>query len=803
MALAERTALIDRVIDGRYRVVRHLADGGMGSVYVAVDLRLERDVALKVMRDDLSRDPAFVERFRKEARSAARLGHPNVVSVHDQGEDDGVVFLAMELVEGVTLRSWLRQVGALTPREALGTMELALAALAAAHRAGIVHRDVKPENVLISTDGDVKVADFGLARAVSTTTATALTGTLMGTVAYLAPEQVERGVADARSDVYAAGLMLHEMLTGRPAVQGDSPFHVAFQHVHGQLPKPSDQVPELPAALDDLVGAAAQRDPDARPVDAAKFLEMLRSCRDGLTEAQLDVRPTLPAAQSGDQVTRVAGRDTAVRSAQTSVTDGSEGAGATEAPPDASEGSARSGIHDTGILARATQILKLPRPHRTADTTTGVSAAAGTGLTAGAAGADAGATATLPATGGAGAKSVSGATRRWHSGAPVDKRGGTGTTGAGTSDSGSQGAKGSATGTGGPESAKTPRRPGDAHSGPAGESRAAADPGAAGGSGATARSGATAAPRSTPDSSEATPARRRKGRARKAVLVLAFAALLGGGAGFYFGAGPGSERPVPTLAGAQQYAALAELENVDLRAKIVEAYSETVPAGEVIGSEPAGGEQAWRYSTVTLTMSLGPERYAVPDVTGKTTQEATDLLTAAHLSVSGTRQAYHDTIPEGRIYQTTPKIGTSLPPGTDVMLAVSRGPEPIDLTDWSGKPLADARATLEEKGLQIDVTGEEFSSTIAKGRVISQTPSPGVVHRGDTVTFVVSKGPDLVTVPAVRGKSAAEAKADLQAAGFTVRTERIAGGLFGTAHSTDPAGGQQAPRGSTITLRVV
>src|SRR5436190_391560 len=261
--------VVGRVLDGRYRILSHLADGGMATVYLALDERLDREVAIKVMHDNLARDTTFVSRFRREARSAARLGHPNVVAVFDQGEDDSgndaLIFLVMEYVPGRTLRDVLSAEGPLTPRAALDLFDPILQAIAAAHDAGLIHRDVKPENVILREDGVVKVADFGLARAVTSATTTNASGTLLGTVAYLSPEQVERGIADARSDVYAAGLVLYEMLTGRKAFDGDSPIHVAYQHVHGSIPAPSSRVSSVPAELDALVALATSRDPDQRP----------------------------------------------------------------------------------------------------------------------------------------------------------------------------------------------------------------------------------------------------------------------------------------------------------------------------------------------------------------------------------------------------------------------------------------------------------------------------------------------------------------------------------------------------------
>ncbi|CAA9314322.1 MAG: Probable serine/threonine-protein kinase pknL [uncultured Frankineae bacterium] len=279
--------LLGSLLDSRYRLDRPIARGGMATVYAATDTRLDRPVAVKVMRPGLASDPDFVERFAREARAAARLSAPEVVAVHDQGTDaaTGTAYLVMERVSGGTLRDVLRERGALPPARALDLLEPVLVALAAAHAAGLVHRDVKPENVLLSDDGRVKVADFGLARAIETSTVTATTGLLIGTVAYLAPEQVEHGRTDTRTDVYAAGVLLWELLTGSPPYSSDSPMTVAYRHVHEDVPPPGQVVEGVPAGLDDLVVRATRRDPSARPADAGAFLAELRAVR-----ADLDPR---------------------------------------------------------------------------------------------------------------------------------------------------------------------------------------------------------------------------------------------------------------------------------------------------------------------------------------------------------------------------------------------------------------------------------------------------------------------------------------------------------------------------------
>ncbi|MCX5159651.1 Stk1 family PASTA domain-containing Ser/Thr kinase [Streptomyces sp. NBC_00264] len=290
--------LVGQLLDGRYRVDARIAVGGMATVYRAVDTRLDRVLALKVMHPALATDASFVERFIREAKSVARLAHPNVVAVFDQGAQGQYVYLAMEYVAGCTLRDVLRDRGALQPRAALDILEPVLAALGAAHRAGFVHRDMKPENVLIGDDGRVKVADFGLVRAVGTVTNT--TGSVLGTVSYLAPEQIEDGTADTRTDVYACGVVLYEMLTGSKPHGGETPAQVLYQHLNEPVPAPSAAVPGLPAGLDDLVASATARNPEARPFDAVALLAETRAARSGLTDAQLDAVPPQATAETHD-----------------------------------------------------------------------------------------------------------------------------------------------------------------------------------------------------------------------------------------------------------------------------------------------------------------------------------------------------------------------------------------------------------------------------------------------------------------------------------------------------------------------
>ncbi|MDY0910006.1 Stk1 family PASTA domain-containing Ser/Thr kinase [Microbacterium sp. CFBP9034] len=287
MSTSQQTdPLIGRLVDGRYRVRARIARGGMATVYVATDLRLERRVALKVMHGHLSDDTVFQSRFIQEARAAARLADPHVVNVFDQGQDGDMAYLVMEYLPGITLRELVREQRRLTVPQAVSILDAILSGLAAAHHAGIVHRDVKPENVLLAEDGRIKIGDFGLARATTANTATG--AQLLGTIAYLAPELVTRGTADARSDIYALGIMLYEMLTGEQPYKGEQPMQIAFQHATDSVPRPSVKNPGVPEPLDELVLWATEKNPDDRPSDAREMLDRLREI-----ERDLAITPTV------------------------------------------------------------------------------------------------------------------------------------------------------------------------------------------------------------------------------------------------------------------------------------------------------------------------------------------------------------------------------------------------------------------------------------------------------------------------------------------------------------------------------
>ena len=304
--------LTGELIDNRYLLKRQIASGGMATIYAGIDTRLDRPVAVKVMHAHLANDEAFVSRFIKEAKATAALSHPNIVSIQDQGWNEGgppAVFLVMELVEGSTLRDFLNENGPMSVEQTIQFITPVLSALAAAHLMGIIHRDVKPENILISKDGRIKVADFGLARNMTMAqTMTAESSVVLGSISYLSPEQVQRGIADARSDVYAIGIVLFEMLLGKKPYDGETLIQIAYRHVNDRIPNVREFKSDIPAMIADLIFQATAPNPDQRPKDAEQLLSKVRDIQAKLDpkrrqmSLELDLPPLLPKISKRSKV---------------------------------------------------------------------------------------------------------------------------------------------------------------------------------------------------------------------------------------------------------------------------------------------------------------------------------------------------------------------------------------------------------------------------------------------------------------------------------------------------------------------
>lgn len=637
---AQTDPMIGRLIDGRYQVRSRIARGGMATVYLATDLRLERRVAIKIMHGHLADDTSFKNRFVQEARSAARLAHPNVVNVFDQGQDSDMAYLVMEYLPGITLRDLLKDYGKLTPEQTIDVMEAVLAGLAAAHRAGIVHRDLKPENVLLADDGRIKIGDFGLARAASANTTTGQA--LLGTIAYLSPELVTRGIADARSDIYALGIMMYEMLTGEQPFQGEQPMQIAYQHANDAVPAPSSKAPEVPEQLDDLVLWATAKDPDYRPPDAGAMLERLIEVEKVIRGEQdaSALAPTMALAPSY----RGADDDTAILDPAVRRQAVATGAAAVAVAPTAVDALSRTASRRrvkgwwlfvlvllAGALAGGTGWYFGSGPGSMVKVPDLVSAQ------------PASATATLQGLG------LKAETRQVYSlTVPANRLTGT-----------------------------DPRRGTFVHKG--------------------------------------------------STVTLKVSQ------------GP-KPIDVPVLAGLQQDAAIHAITGLEAAVGNIDTqFDAKVPAGIVIsaaskdGTDLSQGGASFEGAAVNLLVSLGP----IPDVAGKSVDDAAAALKSVDLVAENAAQSYSDTVPDGRVISAAPADDGPVHKGDTILLTVSKGPRPVPVTNVSGKTISAAKAALEADGFVVTVDTNVPKTLWGIILIQSTNPAGGTnVKKGSSVTIV-------------------------------------------------------------------
>ncbi len=683
MQTATADPLVGRLLEGRYRILDRIAHGGMSVVYAAVDERLDRRVAVKVMASSLSADPKFSDRFAREARAAARLTHVNTVAVYDQGVDDSAghhVFLVMELVSGRTLRDLIRERQSarrgFSPAEAVSIMEPVLSALSAAHRAGLIHRDVKPENILLSDEGLVKVADFGLARAIDADAASTRTGLMMGTVAYCAPEQIVHGRSDQRSDVYSAGIVFFELLTGQPPFRGDSAMNVAYQHVHSRVPAPSSRVKGIPTPIDEIVVAATDSDPSGRPVDASAFLAELAD-----TRAQLAL-PVVPVPP---------------RTRTQSTTNG------------------RGTPHSPRVGTRTASTGPVVTTGRTARTVPG-----GTGRT----------------------DNLRNNSVR-HDTEIVEKR-------------------------------PAPPPPVVIH----------------------------------PRRRVSARVRKRRRRLIALVAILLLGALSVGGGVVGVRLWREWNTHVPKLTGFSVAAADQALHKAGyaINPTITHVFSETVPSGNVVRTNPAAGERMSQGGTVGLVVSLGKDRIPVPDVRGLTAAAADQLLITHGLTVSTAAQIVRPspTVPSGHVIKTDPAANTPVRRNSPVVFVVSSGKPFVTVPKaQSGQTYDDAVAKLKQLHL-IATRIDDYNDTIPNGQVVSIDQTGQQLRWGTTVAVHVSKGPEFVTVPEYHLlESLTDLEPQLVQLGLQVEVVKVYGGTAGKVLNVDPGPGTQVRVGSVVKVTIV
>ena len=628
--------LTGELIDNRYLLQRLIASGGMATIYAGMDTRLDRPVAVKIMHAHLANDEAFVSRFIKEAKATAALSHPNIVSIQDQGWNEGgppAVFLVMELVEGSTLRDFLNQQGSVSIEQMFQLMSPVLSALAAAHKIGIIHRDIKPENILISKDGRVKVADFGLARNMAIgQTMTVESSVVLGSVSYLSPEQVQRGVADARSDIYAVGIVLFEMLTGGKPYEGETPIQIAYRHVNDRIPSLQSIKSDIPIAISELVYAATAPNPDHRPKDAEELLSKFREIQAQIDpkKRQMSLELDLPPSMMKSVTKR----------GKVSV------------------GSALEGLKEKTSQLISTKPIKVSKPE---------------------------------------------------------------------------------------DSIGTKKRK----------------------------------------------VSKRVKRNRIIALLLLIGLVFGGFRLLNIG-----KISVPSLVGMSQSEANKSLELLGLDLEIIEeVFSEDIPKGRIIASEPGGGGKISPDEKVGLILSKGQERILVPRLNGLTPDVASAQLSSLGLTVGEINEIFDMKIAAGYVIATEPKETMAVKRKAIVNLIVSKGVEQISLQSYVGKGGEQALSELTEMGFDVDAA-YKFSDSVFKGQVISQSPEKmESISKGSKINLAISKGPEFVFVPNVLGKNKNDASLDLENLGLRVKIKGS-----GKVNNISPAIGAKVKQGAVITL---
>ena len=574
-----------QVYSGRYELQRKVARGGMADVFLSRDLLLDRPVALKVLFPEFASDPAFVQRFRREAQSAARLTHPNVVSVFDWGQEGSTYFIVMEYVEGQSLAQVLRESGRMEPDRAATIAADVADALAFAHEHGVVHRDVKPGNVMLARGGHVKVADFGIARAVSTAENLTQTGTVMGTATYFSPEQARGGAVDPRSDVYSLGVVLYEMLTGTPPFTGDNPVSVAYKHVQ-ELPAPPRRLrQDIPEGLEAIVLKAINKNPANRYATAG---EMRADLRRYVAGRPVLAEPLLP------------------------VPDGSD---ITAAVPAAAFGAAAA-----GAMADPTTRSVPMEPHTVVVT-------------------------------------------RGDDGYP-------------------------------------PQRP------------------------------------------------RRRGWLVFLAVLLLLAALVAGGYLLLRSlgvVGPVDQVTVPDVVGLTEEEARIELRDAGLE-PVVEGVTDRAPVGQVLAQDPGAGREVDEDSSVTLRVSTGPEQKAVPDVVGRSEDEARFILVGEGFQVGDVARQQDEQALAGEVLSQSPQADAVVDAGETVSLVVSSGPAPVTVPDVRGLPEGAAIESLSRAGVDPERGADQPNDLVPPGSVVDTDPDPGSsVRRDGRVVYFVSSGPATTT----------------------------------------------------------
>lgn len=789
-----------RSIDHRYRIVARIADGGMATVYQAVDERLGRTVAVKVMHRQLAQGPhhdQFVERFHREARSAASIANPHIVQVYDTGEYEGLGYLVMEYVHGVTLRQAMRTQRTFTVRETLRILLETLDGLASAHRAGVIHRDIKPENLLINDRGHVQITDFGLAKAISQETLSS-TGMLLGTASYLAPEMIAENRGTPQGDLYAVGIVGWEMLAGEVPFPTSNPVTMVFKHVHEDVPGVQTRCPGVDPSVARFLSRLTARDLAQRPADAVVAHQDLHELMTRLDTAAWGYRrdpaslavvgplnpgrphtlaPAVPAPgtpKAASTSTTPTDTSTAARQTATPTTARNTTADTTvtstrtpPSPPSSNPAAVNTAVNTTVKASTDTETMSPssgtdePRPMRDgeeSDDQVSPTASFDAFLTR-------------------------------HLG---DDR-------AGTDKSGNDGIGIDRTGA---DPSGAPRRlsnrdRGLASNGTRTQSFTDAGYGPARGHATTRLTRMSSTQGS--QASTNTPSRTSRRRLPTTMLAAILAAVLvvlaaAASAVWWHLRGPGSYRTVPrptdvacvderpcTLTGAGWAAYESTLKVSGIPYRVSRAFSDTVASGDIVSSTPShvGAHLSRRGGdAIDVIVSKGVRMATIPqDIDDPTTESGRDPLAAlkragfSNIRHTAGRDPYSQDLPERALVSIDPKPGTTLKHSAPVTVTLSKGPMPVSMPDIVGRRREDAQAALDDAKLRVSYT-EEHSDSVDAGSIISVSVAKGTqLHWGDAVQAVVSTGPETADVPSVVGSTPSAARSKLEALGFTVKVE--------------------------------
>ncbi len=659
------------VLGERYEVLSKIGAGGMADVYKGKDTMLNRYVAIKVLKKEYRENKDFVRKFRSEAQAAAGLLNPNIVNVYDVGEDRGLYYMVMELVEGITLKEYIQKKGKLSTKEAISIAIQMCTGIEAAHKHNIIHRDIKPQNIIISKEGKVKVTDFGIARAVDSNT---VSSNAMGSVHYVSPEQARGGYCDAKSDIYSVGITMYEMITGRVPFDGDSTVSVAMKHLQENITPPSQYAPDMSKALEKIILKCTQKSPERRYESTTLLIQDLK----------------------------------------------------------------RALVDPSGAF------VEIERPKNLGETVMFT-------------------------------EEDMGSLKRGHSSYDDDD---------------------------------------DYEDDDYDEDDYEDDGYEDDEEDGNVRSG-----KRKGKSDEVNPHMNKMMKiltiVAAAVVILIIALVAGKAAGiFRFGGSSGIESSsdsanieVPQLVGETQAVANEMCEKKNLVMKVVSQKQSDKPVGTVLEQSIKAGEKVKKQTVIEVVICSGAEEVEVPNVSGNTQDEAWKILKDKGFTDYEVQMEYSDEYDNGEVIKTTPAAGETTTVDTKIVLVVSKGAEKAEVPNLVGKTVSEAQKALSNKGLTDGGSTEEYSNTVAEGKIISQNVKAGKkVDGGTSVSYVVSKGKkpaETVAVPDLRGYSLADAISALSNRGLSYK--EIAADSpspSGTVVDMSPDIGSQVEVGSTITLYV-